>query len=87
VIYVLDYPILAEYLLHLRLYFKGMVKRARGLVFEKLSVKKGIRFTCSMLMMDDITPLKRKNKKFEKQGDYFLIDILLSKEKKNFSRN
>jgi len=40
-----------------------------------------------MLMMDDITPLKRKNKKFEKKGDYLLINLLLSKEKKNFSRN
>jgi len=40
-----------------------------------------------MLMMDDSTPLKRKNKKFEKQGDYFLIDLLLLKEKKNVSRD
>lgn len=38
-------------------------------------------------MMDDIIPLKRKNKKFEKQGDYFLIDLLPSKEKKNVSRD
>jgi hypothetical protein len=37
---VLDYPMLAEYLLHLRLYFRGMVKRARGLVFEKLDLKR-----------------------------------------------
>ena len=40
-----------------------------------------------MLKMDEIIPLEWKNKKWEKQGDYFLIDILLSKEKKNFSRN
>jgi hypothetical protein len=38
--HVLNYPISAEYLLHLRLFFRGMVKRARGLVFEKLDVKR-----------------------------------------------